>query len=83
MDEGCICNTCNIKRANLAYKIINGIHINDRIIHIEAKNELIQTRVTQVNKINRVLKNIQSIKNKPKVNNFNKQITNIVSGKRF
>lgn len=82
IDEGCLCNTCNIKRDNLAYKIINGIQINDRIIHMEAKNELIQTRVSQVNRINRVLKNIQNIK-KPKPNNFNKQIAKIVSGNRF
>jgi hypothetical protein len=80
IDEGCLCKACNIKRNILVSKIINGIQINDRVIHTEAKTELINNRVYQVTNINRILQNIPK---KTKGKNFNKQMKNIVSGQRF
>jgi hypothetical protein len=58
LDEGCLCKACVLKRAEVASQIMRGLPYSNRIVHTEAKTEFIQKRVTQVNKINRVLQNI-------------------------
>jgi hypothetical protein len=68
IDEGCICKACNIKRINIANKIKTGNYNNDKILHEEAKKELI------INKVNK--KFIVKIKNGRK--DFNNEMNNIV-----
>lgn len=57
-DEGCICKACSIKRSEIKHKILKNIKINDRAVHVEAKNELIQKRIIRANKINNMMKNL-------------------------
>lgn len=50
-DEGCICKACSIKRLETISKILKGIDVKDRIVHSEAKSELIQKRVCKINNL--------------------------------
>lgn len=59
-DEGCICKACSIKRTEIKYKILKNISINERIVHVDAKNELITKRIIRANKINNIIKNLPS-----------------------
>ena len=81
-DEGCICKACCIKRLETISKILRGIEVKDRIVHIEAKTELIQKRVIRANKINNL---INKIPKKIRGKDFKGDMTSIVSngGKRF
>jgi len=54
-DEGCRCKACQIKRNQTAMKIIRGDKVTDKIIHINAKSELIEKRVKKATKINHVI----------------------------
>lgn len=58
LDEGCTCKACSIKRLETIGKILNGIEVKDRIVHVEAKNELIQKRVVRANRINNIISKI-------------------------
>jgi len=82
MDEGCICKACGLKRADIAAKIMRGVEVTDRIIHVNAKSEFIHKREAQVqvqvNKINKVLQNIPV---KPKQKNLRNQLSNLVKNK--
>jgi len=80
IDEGCLCKACNLKRRDIAAKIMRGIQITERIIHTEAKSELIQKRAVQVEKINIAL---QSFPKKTKQSAFKQELTTIVKGKRL
>jgi hypothetical protein len=77
-DEGCRCKACSGKRYQTEKKIIRGIDINDsdRIIHVEAKNELIQKRFINANKINNFIKNIPK---KTKGKDFTSEMKSIVA----
>lgn len=57
-DEGCTCKACSIKRLETIGKILNGVDVKDRIVHVEAKNELIQKRVVRANRINNIISKI-------------------------
>lgn len=65
-DQGCVCNACELKRNNVALKIINNQSITDKdkIIHNNAKVELIERKLT--NKLNKIEKINNLIKNAPK-----------------
>ena len=52
IDEGCLCKACFIKRQKMSLDILHGKQITDRLVHIEAKNELMTKRVEKANKIN-------------------------------
>ena len=83
MDEGCICKACTIKRREIALNLIKGIPVNERLIHTEAKSELIKNRVVQANKINQAIN--QSIKNNPRKvsgKDFKRDMSSVVKGKR-
>jgi len=54
-DEGCKCKACSIKRLETITKILKGVEVKDRIIHSEAKSELIQKRVMRASKINNII----------------------------
>jgi hypothetical protein len=64
-DEGCTCKACSIKRFEIIAKILNGIDVKDRIVHIEARSQLMQKRVIRANKINNIISKIpQSVRGK-------------------
>jgi len=81
MDEGCICKACVIKRNEIMKKILNGISLveSDKIYHDEAKQQLINKRITNVVKMNNIFK--KSIQKKgPK--NFKGDMHRVVNGLR-
>jgi hypothetical protein len=69
-DEGCVCKACNIKRKGVAMRLIKGEDVNDRIIHIEAKNELIKKRITIINNL--------PLTNKKRGKDFTKDMNSIL-----
>jgi hypothetical protein len=75
-DEGCICKACCLKRLETISKILKGIEVKDRIVHTEAKSELIQKRVIRANRINHI---IQQIPPKPRGKDFKHDMKSIVS----
>ena len=68
-----------MKRLDISSKIMRGIYINEKIVHNEAKTELIQKRVERVNKINNVIRNIPH-KNRGK--DFKNEMMTVVNYKR-
>ena len=78
-DEGCTCKACNIKRHDAKITILNGNNVKERIIHNNAKSELIQRRVIRANKINNV---ISKLPVKTKGKNFKQDLISFVSNKR-
>jgi hypothetical protein len=87
MDEGCSCKACCMKRAETATKLIMGRTIIteiDRIVHSEAKNELLVKRVEHANKINASIANARhapQIKGGRK--DFNREMSSVVSGRKI
>lgn len=51
-DEGCTCKACCMKRLETIVKVIRGVELKERIVHTEAKSELIKKRVVTANKLN-------------------------------
>ena len=79
MDEGCRCKACSLKRLEISSKLIRGISVNEKILHTEAKTELIQKRVERANKINELIRNTpRQVRGK----DFRHEMTNVVRGKR-
>ena len=78
LDEGCLCKACFVKRQQMASQIIHGKQITDRLVHIEAKNELITKRVEKANRINASI--TPAIKNGRK--DFKGEMSNIVRNKK-
>ena len=75
-DEGCSCKACNIKRFETVSKIMRGIEVTERIVHNDAKTELIQKRVINANKINKM---VQTLPNKTRCKDFKRDMTSVVS----
>ncbi len=75
-DEGCICKACSIKRMETISKILKGIDVKDRIIHYEAKSELINKRVMTANKINTL---ISKLPPKTRGKDFKNDMKSVVS----
>jgi hypothetical protein len=82
LDEGCMCKACGIKRAELASKVVRGLPIGERVVHTEAKTQLIQRRTTHVNKLNQALQHIQMMPRKIRGKDFNSEMTSIVKGNK-
>ena len=84
IDEGCLCKACSLKRIEISNKIINGIIVNERIMHIEARNELInKTNTSNVNKLNKIRELAKAINNLPRKknkSNLGNNLTKIVKG---
>ena len=72
-DEGCICKACCLKRYDTISKLMKGMNVVDRIVHKDAKFELIQKRTNKVTKITNIIRTRQ-IKGK----NFKNDMTSIV-----
>lgn len=81
LDEGCMCKACGLKRVELASKVVRGLPIGERIVHTEAKTQLIQRRTTHINKLNHALQHIQMMPRKIRGKDFNSEMTSIVKGK--
>jgi hypothetical protein len=81
MDEGCICKACNLKRAEMASKIIRKINVTDRLVHTEARTEFLEKRVVQANRINQVIYNLPKKVRGGK--DFKREMSNVVKGRRI
>jgi hypothetical protein len=80
IDEGCGCKACSLKRLEISSKIIKGIYTNEKIIHSEARTELVQKRVYCANKINEVIRNTpRQVKGK----DFKREMSNVVKGRNY
>jgi hypothetical protein len=77
-DEGCVCKACSIKRVEIAIKIVKGIPVNERIIHTEAKTELIKKTVGRATRINNAIKQMPR-----RGTRLNNEMQRMVGGKRF
>jgi len=75
MDEGCVCKACNLKRNEVRSKIIGGCTVTEKIIHSEAKTELIEKRVMRANTLNRFFPNRFRRKD------FKKEMSNLMKNK--
>ena len=79
MDEGCLCKACNIKRNDIASKLMRGINVSERIFHREAKTELLEKRVEHINKLNQV---IQNLPKKVRGKDFKREMSNVLKGNK-
>ena len=88
MDEGCLCKACSIKRCEMANKLNQGLVVRDRIVHTEAKNELLVKRVERANRINaNIARHIQIQGHKPNIKgsrkDFNREMSSVVGGRKI
>ena len=81
MDEGCLCKACFIKRQQMATQLIHGQSVTDRVVHIEAKNELLTRRVDKANRINTFNASIRPMP-KGGRKDFRNEMTNVVRSKK-
>lgn len=75
-DEGCVCKACSIKRMETALRILKGVNVKERIVHTEAKMELIKKRVSRANTINNF---ISKMPQNHRGKNFKRDMTSVVS----
>ena len=80
MDEGCVCKACSMKRSDIVSKLLRGLHCNERIVHVEAKTELINNRVKQVNKVITNLSN--NVTKTFKRKDFKNEMSNLLHNKK-
>lgn len=84
-DEGCLCKACSIKRDEMAARLVRGETLIERIVHSDAKNELLTRRVERANIINENI--ARQMQNNPQLKggrkDFNKEMSRVVSGKKF
>ena len=79
-DEGCICSACSMKRVETISKMFRGIEVKERIVHTEAKIELIQKKVLRANRLTDKINNIiKKLPPKIRGKNFNSEMHKMVS----
>ena len=88
MDEGCLCKACSIKRCEMANRLNQGLFVTDRIVHTEAKNELLVKRVERANRINEnIARQIQIQLHQPQLKggrkDFNREMSSVVGGRKI
>lgn len=84
MDEGCLCKACSIKRCITANKLNNGQTVTDRIVHSQAKNELLAKRVQRANHINaNIARQLQTPQIKGGRKDFNREMSSVVGGRKI
>jgi hypothetical protein len=64
MDEGCKCKACKIKRNEVAMKLLRGQQVVDKIVHTDAKTELITKRIVQATKYNKIVSKLSQSKSR-------------------
>jgi hypothetical protein len=74
IDDGCNCQACKIKRNRVKHSILNKNYNGERIFHVEAKNELIGKRLTQVKKMNNAIQNSKNINSNRNANKINSKL---------
>jgi hypothetical protein len=82
MDEGCLCKACFIKRQQMASQLTQGQPLTDRVVHVEAKNELMTQRVEKANRINAYNASIQRPLPKGGRKDFRNGMTALVKGQK-
>jgi hypothetical protein len=82
IDEGCLCKACFIKRQQMISKLLTGQPLSERIVHNEAKNELLTKRVEKANRINAFNASIQRPLPKGGRKDFRNEMTNVVRSKK-
>ena len=80
MDEGCLCKACFVKRHNMSIQILRGQQVTERLVHSEAKNELVTRRITKANHINASIAARPVLKSGRK--DFRSEMTNVVRNKK-
>jgi hypothetical protein len=84
MDEGCLCKACSIKRCETANKLNRGLVVTDRIVHSEAKNELLVKRVERANRINaNIARQLQAPHIASGRKDFNREMSSVVGGRKI
>ena len=84
MDEGCLCKACSIKRCETANKLNKGLVVTDRIVHSEAKNELLAKRVERANRINaNIARQLQAPHIAGGRKDFNREMSSVVGGRKI
>lgn len=84
MDEGCLCKACSIKRCEMANKLNIGMSVTDRIVHSQAKNELLVKRVQRANHINaNIARQLQTPQIKGGRKDFNREMSSVVGGRKI
>jgi hypothetical protein len=58
---------------------MSGIPVNEKIIHVEARTELLEKRIIKANQINQTIYNTSM---KVRGKDFKRDMSNIVSGKK-
>ena len=64
MDEGCKCKACKLKRKEVAVRLLRGQTNIDKIVHTEAKTELITKRIMQATTYNKIVSNLTQTKSR-------------------
>ena len=82
IDEGCLCKACFMKRQQMAAQLLSGQPLAERIVHNDAKNELLTKRVEKVNRINTFNASIQKPLSKGGRKDFRNEMTNVVRNKK-
>ena len=82
IDEGCLCKACFMKRQQMATKLLTGQQSVERVVHNEAKNELLTKRVEKANRINAFNASIQRPLPKGGRKDFRNEMTNVVRNKK-
>jgi hypothetical protein len=80
MDEGCVCKACSMKRSDIVSKLLGGLQMSEKIVHIEAKTELLNNRVKQVNSVITNLSN--NVTKTFKRKDFKKEMSNLLHNKK-
>jgi hypothetical protein len=69
----------------MAARLVRGEILIERIVHSDAKNELLTKRVERANKINENI--ARQMQNNPQIKggrkDFNKEMSSVVSGNKF
>jgi hypothetical protein len=72
-----------MKRVEVISKILRGIEVRERIVHTEAKIELIQKKVIRANRLTDKINNIiKKFPPKTRGNHFNNEMHKIVSNNK-
>ena len=82
MDEGCLCKACFMKRNTMMTQILHGIQITDRVVHSDAKHELLTKRVARANHINASIRQGAAPEIKGGRKDFRREMTNVVRNKK-
>jgi hypothetical protein len=84
MDDGCVCQACGLKRAEIGSKIMRGIPITEKVKHEDAKQELIHKQAARINRVNYIIRQLPptQFQGKKKRKDFKGDMNLIVNGRR-